>query len=397
MSDETPGSEPTGSGDGTERVSRDAQRAANSSRKNRKIAAIVAIIAVVVLGAGAAVFALSGSDEAAPTTTKAPETTTTEATTTTVPAPVGPVAPLTGVQLANDDAAGAALLNRPAAVVKIDNAPAAMPQIGMQHADVVFEIKVEGISRYMSVFHSKDVGDAGPVRSARTSDPDLLGMFVRPIVAWSGGNANVSAVMNDTPWIQSLNHTQGEPAYRRDRSRSAPHNLIVNLPRLWEFADQPPALPTPVFGYLAEGQDPGGLTVWGLEVRVGDSPAAFAWDPASGTWLRWSNGRRQMDENGTQIAPRNVVVLETAYVASSADARSPEAVTIGTGNAWVFTNGRVIAGRWERGAPEQPYALTTPEGLPMLLTPGQTFVELPETGVAPGLLDEAGAAALLAT
>ena len=395
MSDQTPA--PSTPGDAP-RVSRDAARAANQSKGNRKIAVIVAIVVVAVLGGAATVFALTRSDdeEAAPTTTEATTTTAGE-TTTTAPAPVGPTAPLTGVQLTADDAAGAALLNRPAAVVKIDNAPAAMPQIGMQNADVVFEIKVEGISRYMAVFHSRDVQDAGPVRSARTSDPDLLGMFVRPIVAWSGGNQNVSDVMNSTPWIQSLNHTQGEPAYRRDPSRRAPHNLVVNLPRLWEFADQPPALPTPVFQYLAPGQDPGGMPAFGLDVRVGDSPAAFVWDPTTGTWLRWSNGQRQLDENGTQIAPTNVVVLETGYVASSADSRSPEAVTIGSGTAWVFTQGRVIAGRWERGAPEQPYNLTNPEGGPLLLTPGSTWVELPDVGVWPNVLDEAGAALLNAT
>ncbi|MHB1138184.1 MAG: DUF3048 domain-containing protein, partial [Microthrixaceae bacterium] len=377
MSEQTPDPS-TPEGDEPTRVSRDAARATSSARNRRKILVIAGIVAVVVLGAGAAVFALTrgGDEKAAPTTTEATTTTT---TTTTVPPAVGPTAPLTGVQLAADDAGGAALLNRPAAVVKIDNAPAAMPQIGMQNADVVFELKVEGISRYMAVFHSKDVQDAGPVRSARTSDPDLLAMFVRPIVAWSGGNQSVSDVMNSTPWIQSLNHSQGEPAYHRDRSRSAPHNLVVNLPRLWEFADQPPALPSAVFQYLPEGQDPGGLPVSGLDLHVGESPAAYLWDAAGGTWSRWSNGRRQLDETGAQIAPRNVVVLETAYVSSSADARSPEAVTIGNGNAWVFTQGRVIPGRWERGAPEQPYALTTAEGAPMLLTPGATWVELPET------------------
>jgi Protein of unknown function (DUF3048) N-terminal domain/Protein of unknown function (DUF3048) C-terminal domain len=391
MSDDTP-NEPLSGETPEPRVSRDAARAGNRSSTNRKIAAIVAVIAVVVLGAGAAVFAMGGDEDAAPTTTEKKATTTTEATTTTVPAPQGPIAPLTGVQLALDDAAGAALLNRPALVAKVDNAPEAMPQVGLQLADTVIELKVEGISRYMAVIHSKDAQEIGPVRSARTSDPDLLAMFVRPLVAWSGGNPTVSEIMGSTPWIQSLNHTQAEPAYSRTNTKKAPHNLMVNVPEIYTFADQPPAVPVPLFGYLAAGQDPGGQPVLGFGLHVGMSPLGYVFDPATGTWLRWSNDRRHVDENGNQIAPTNVVVLETPYVASGADSRSPEAQTLGSGGAWVFTQGRMIPGTWERNAPEQPWKLTGLDGQPILLTPGPTWVELPEPGAQPALLDDAGVA-----
>src|SRR5207344_2741734 len=125
-------------------------------------------------------------------------------------------------------------------VAKVDNAPEAMPQVGLQLADTVIELKVEGISRYMAVIHSKDAQEVGPVRSARTSDPDLLAMFVRPLVAWSGGNPSVSEIMGSTPWIQSLNHTQAEPTYSRTNTKKAPHNLMVNVPEIYTYADQPP-------------------------------------------------------------------------------------------------------------------------------------------------------------
>lgn len=395
MSDDTP-NDPTATpaGEPAPRVNRDAARAANSSRNKQRIALIVGIVAVVVLAGCAAVWALTSSDESAsPTTTvKKAATTTTVATTTTAPLPQGPIAPLTGVQLPADDAAGAALLNRPALVAKIDNAPEAMPQVGLQLADTVIELKVEGISRYMAVFHSKDVQEVGPVRSARTSDPDLLAMFVRPLVAWSGGNQAVTEVMDSTPWIQSLNHTQAEPAYSRTNTKKAPHNLMVNVPEIYTYADQPPAVPVPLFSYLAAGQDPGGQPVLGFSLKVGMSPLGYVYDPATGTWLRWSNDRRHLDENGTQIAPTNVVVLETPYVASSADSRSPEAQTLGTGAAFVFTQGRIIAGRWDRNAPAEPWKLTGLDGQPIALTPGPTWVELPEPGVQPGLLDDAGVA-----
>lgn len=374
-------------------VHRDAARAASDAARRRKLALIGGGIAVVVLLAGGLAFALTRGDEETATTST---TTTSTTTTTAAPAPAGPTAPLTGVVVDDGDAAAVARLDRPALVAKIDNAPQAMPQIGLNGADVVIELKVEGISRYMAVVHSQDVTELGPIRSARTSDPDLLAMFVRPLVAWSGGNPTVMRIMNSTGWIQSLNPDQTTGAYSRTSTKNPPHNLVVDVPKLYTYAEQPPALPVPLFGYLAEGADPGGAPVAGFEISVGASPSTFVWSPESGTWLRWANGRRQTVEGGGQIAATNVVVLATPYGTSPADPISPEAQTIGSGTAWVFTQGRMIEGRWARAEPAQPWQLTRADGTPIQLTPGVTWVELPSPDSGPRLLDQAAADRLLA-
>lgn len=124
---------------------------------------------------GAVAFTLRGGDDAEPaaSTTTAATTTTTKVATTTEPAS-GPVAPLTGLKVADP-----ALVNRPALVAKIDNLDrgpeSALPQAGVSRADVVFEEIVEGnITRFAAVFHSKAPGRIGPIRSARTTDVILL-------------------------------------------------------------------------------------------------------------------------------------------------------------------------------------------------------------------------------
>ena len=86
---------------------------------------------------------------------------------------------------------------------------------------------------------------------------------------------------------------------------------------------------------------------------------------------------------GEQLAPTNVVVLGTEYGASETDARSPEAMTLGTGSAWVFTRGRLVQGTWTRAERTQSWQLLDADGAPILLTPGPTWVELPETGAIP--------------
>lgn len=75
-----------------------------------------------------------------------------------------------------------------------------------------------------------------------------------------------------------------------------------------------------------------------------------------------------------------MVVLITPYGQSPADRRSPEALTVGSGEAFFYTNGRVIHGRWDRSAEDRPATLVADDGAPILLTPGQTSVELPRSG-----------------
>src|ERR1035438_6465586 len=88
---------------------------------------------------------------------------TTTSTTTTVPVPV---APLTGLP----DPGGSAL-HRSALTVKIENTPEALPQWGIEDADVVYEEIVNGgITRLAAIFNSQAPAKVGPVRSVRPTD-----------------------------------------------------------------------------------------------------------------------------------------------------------------------------------------------------------------------------------
>ena len=48
----------------------------------------------------------------------------------------------------------------------------------------------------------------------------------------------------------------------------------------------------------------------------------------------------------------------------------------------MFTNGAIIPGTWNRPDPTKPATLTDGNGQPILLTPGHTWVALPQAGSA---------------
>ena len=67
-------------------------------------------------------------------------------------------------------------------------------------------------------------------------------------------------------------------------------------------------------------------------------------------------------------------------------APSPQAVLEGSGEAWFLSDGKLLKGTWSRPGPIGPFTFSGAFGVPMKLTPGQTFIEL-----APG----AGSASVL--
>jgi hypothetical protein len=326
-----------------------------------------------------------GSKKAAPTTTTSSSTTTTVPVSTTLGAAAG-TAPLTGLPLA--DAAKAA---RPVLVVKIDNAPKARPQVGLNQADVVVEEKVEdGVTRLFVLFHSNDSDPVGPVRSARTTDITMVTPLHHPLFAYSGTNATFQKLVNRAPLVD-VGVSAAPKDYTRHGDRPAPYNLFTNTSALFARKTAASTAPPPLFAYRAAGQPlaaPSAVASAGVHLEYRGQHITtvvdYTWDAGSGTWKRVEDGTPHVDGAKVQVAPRNVVVQFVNYHNTGQVDRSgtavPEAELIGSGDAWIFTDGKVVKGRWSKPSPEAVTAYTGPDGAPVALTPGQTWVELPPPG-----------------
>ncbi|MFN8018580.1 MAG: DUF3048 domain-containing protein [Acidimicrobiales bacterium] len=347
----------------------------------------IAALAVLLIGAAVALGGGGSEEQAAPKPKPKPTTTTTTAvvTTTTEP-PTGPVAPLTGLRVKDG-----ALLARPVLAVKVDNLDTpretAVPQTGLIRADVVYEEVVEGnITRLVGVFHSQQPETVGPVRSARTTDVILLPQFGKVLLAWSGGNEGVTAAVHASPSIIDVGANAMPGSFHRDNSRRAPHNLYVDGNSLWQRAPAGTPAPHQMFFFRKSGQSSPNPSrkAAGVDLTWGgggaSSPVSWRWDQKARLYVRSQNGRIHKDSSGTPLTAKNVVVQVTEYGQSPADLRSPEAHTVGSGELYVFTNGRVVHGTWSRGNQDQYPTLLDDQGKVILLSPGQTWIELPKAG-----------------
>lgn len=316
--------------------------------------------------------------EEAATTTEAPvETTTTTAapTTTTEPVPEGPVFPLTGVVLEGGDDGDHA-----AVVVKISNndANARAALDGLDEADIVFEERIEvEATRFAAVFHSSLPEQVGSVRSGRTSDINIVANLNRPVFAFSGANDGVHGQLRSAEGDGVLLRASadfGDTQFNRISEFSAPDNLVADVSRLVDVAPVDSEAPNAIFDYsnnVAElGRRSPGVNV---EAR---SDAQYVWSGSAGGYLRFQGGVPHVTRDDVHITPANVIVLTTTYVPSVVDSASVDAVTIGEGRVEVYSNGARVVGTWSREFPRDPYTLTTADGEPIGLAPGQTWVSL---------------------
>ena len=337
---------------------------------HRRWAAGVLAIAVTTLAACG-----GGDDEEA----KPKATTTTVAETTTTAAPVAATHPLTG--LPGDPK------QRPALILKLDNAPKARMQAGLQNADVVVEEAVEGgVTRFMVIYHSNDTDEVGPVRSARSTDIEIATALNKPLFAYSGANAVFEQKLRESSLVNVGPNAKGG-AYFRKSGRPAPYNLWGRFAQLYEGAagGPPPAL----FQYRAAGEaapgEPANQVNFEFRGRI-VTAVQWNWDAASGTYRRRTDNVEHKDANGTPVQPKNVVVAFTEYfntgLVDASGEPVPEGKIVGEGEAWIFTEGKVIKGKWAKPSADQVTTYTDAAGQPIKLTPGQTWLELPKPGTA---------------
>jgi hypothetical protein len=358
-----------------------------TSTRRRRVLTALPLAAVLVLAACGGGGDDTDATTAAPSTTVRPTTTvprsttaaptsTTQPATTTTAAPA-PTWPLTGLPLA--DAADLTPLRR-ALVAKIDNNPNAIPQSGLNHTDIVYEENVEGWTRFAAVFHSQGSDPVGPIRSGRTQDINLLESLNKPLLLWSGGNPTVTRLINSSELVNLSPTTANGPAgFYRERGRRAPHNLYASTTKAWEAAPQDLSPPAPQFTYGTgtTGAPASGLPVGTADLRMeGGLEVSWTYDAASGRFLRSQQGKAHNDSDGVQISTENLVVVYVDYQPSPADRNSPEAQTIGSGEAFVMFDGTVTHGTWNRTDEHSPWTFADDNGNPIALNPGNTWVEL---------------------
>ncbi len=294
---------------------------------------------------------------------------------TTVTTPPQPVWPLTGMPIPP----GSPDAQRRAVAVKIDNETRfSQPQWGLNHADLIVEEVTEGSgTRFMAVFQSQGADKIGPVRSVRPVDVKLRQILGKPILAFSGGQP---AILDMVKAAGIDYFTEGTATMNRDRSRKSGHDVFTSTDALWAAVPDN-ATPPPLFANFSQAPLVGGRAANNVSINLTPiEKSKWVYDSSAGKYTRLYNGSPQILGDGSQLQANNIVVqvvdeLQTGLF-DVLKAPVPDWQVFGSGKVYVIRNGQAVEGHWER-APDSPHlSLTGPDGKPLTLSPGSTWLSL---------------------
>jgi len=325
------------------------------------------------------------------TTVQQSETTTTIESVFSYTFDIEKMSPLTGKEIAPE-----LWLNRPKRVLafKIDNNINARPQSGLQEADSVFEILVEGgMTRFLAFFLDNTSKYLGPIRSARPTDPTM----VRPyggtlVVSGATGGLIPDIIDMGVPVLEE----QSSPTMIRISSRSAPHNLYTDTELVRERINEKG------FYFLQPGPQP--LYSFGLDqnnwsgeankvtVKYSDFTTVI-WKLDNGRYSRfiidnYSDNNEAVAHNFTTqegnytdiLTTETIVVLQGALYKDAATTL-PSVLTVGVGKVYVFNNGKYVEGTWRRGDISDPFVFSDTQGNMIQVPPSTQWIHiLPNEG-----------------
>jgi Protein of unknown function (DUF3048) N-terminal domain/Protein of unknown function (DUF3048) C-terminal domain len=269
--------------------------------------------------------------------------------------------------------------------VKIDNVAGSFPQAGLNKADLVFDLLVEGgLTRLMAVYQSQAAPLVGPIRSARPVDAALLRLLNGGYFAFSGASPGEMRPVRAHSHATLLYNDQDSAPFTRRSDHLEPHNVFSGTQRLRAaFAGltrRRPASPS-VFTYSSDR--PNGVPTRRVTVPFPAATAGWTWTGRD--FVRTQDGRPDVLADHTRVSSTNVVIMSVKVVGTGvfeySGAEDPLPVTIGRGPCWVLRDGVRVQGTWKRRSIAAPLGLYDRRSRPIALRQGSTWIEvMPRTG-----------------
>lgn len=262
----------------------------------------------------------------------------------------------------------------PVTAVMIENSQAARPQAALIDAGVVFEAVAEGgITRYLTLFQDTSPDYIGPVRSVRPYYIQWARGF-DAAVAHVGGSSEALSMIRQAGQ-RDLDQFFNPGPYWRVSSRAAPHNMYSSIPKLRELQTSK-GWGASAFTSLerketqAASQTPTAKTIdFNISGPIYNSH--YEYDVATNSYKRSIGGKPHLDDrSGQQISPKVVIGL---VLKQGSNGIYTTYQTIGSGQVYIFQDGIVAEGTWEKTSDTSQFIFKDSAGNPIKLNAGKTW------------------------
>lgn len=298
---------------------------------------------------------------------------------------------LTGEVTLTEQAIG----KRPVAVM-VNNVKAAFPQYGIEAADVIFEIPVEGrATRFMAMYGDyTQVPKICSIRSCRKYFPALSEGFDAIYVNW-GMMDEVRAYTKTLKLTQFDGKYNDGKLFGRDKERRAAgyaleHTGYFDGTRVDDVliekglrTDIEEDKRDPAFHFVAlnEKVTPTGGSCTKVEVDFGIALATLTYNAENGKYWKDYNGEPQIDgKTGNQLSFTNVLVLE-AQIKGAANGIHRDVNWHG-GQGYYVSNGAVQKITWSKDTEQSRLMLYDENGNDLVINRGKSYIAVNYIGDA---------------
>ncbi|MBQ6852135.1 MAG: DUF3048 domain-containing protein [Oscillospiraceae bacterium] len=282
-----------------------------------------------------------------------------------------------------------------ATAVVINNIQAALPQYGINQADIIYELETEGgITRLLAIYSDlSKVGTIGPVRSARTFYNNIALSHDAVLIHCGGSEASLKGQYSDNSdtisnW-EHINEQHNGSYFFRDRDRynsgyAWEHTLFTKGEELLRGLKAKKYEKTYEGGYNhgltftdkpeLSGERAETITV----IHRGKKTTTMTYNAEKGVYAASQYGKPWMDAGANeQLQFRNVVVLYTDQwsIRDSAYSRSYFQLS-GTGEGHFACDGQIVPIVWHRDELRGSFTYTLKDGTPLVMGEGSTYVSV---------------------
>ena len=263
----------------------------------------------------------------------------------------------------------------------VENHFDARPQSGLSRADVVYEVVTEGfITRFLAIFGNHDADVVGPVRSTRHYFIALAAEY-NAILGHAGASPQGYNAIRRTGLV-TVDNNYGEGRYYRISEREAPHNLYTSVEDVRASADDTGEADLSAITFKSDAPVAPDQVIEALRVTYPDGYfVQYRYDRETNSYNRFMEGVPHVDAYyGEQYHPKNVVVqFVNIWPIPGDDAGRVDMELVGTGECYVFQDGRVIEGTWEKLSETGPTTYRDADGNAVRFNVGQTWIQIVHT------------------
>lgn len=164
--------------------------------------------------------------------------------------------------------------------------------------------------------------------------------------------------------------------YRRVNTRTAPHNMYSSVAALRDLQNKKGFTST-YKGWTRKPEAKSAApnaTLIDFNISGATYNPHYDYDAATNSYQRSEGGKAHTDEKtGQKLNPKVVIAL---VMPQGRNGVYTTYNTIGSGQAFVFQDGIMIAGNWTKTTNKENFTFTDSNGAPLKLNPGQTWISI---------------------